>query len=209
MAEAKAEARKAQLAAIRLQLSPHFMFNTLNALSGLILTGRNADAERMLARLSDFLRASLGAGEVETVALASELSAVGAYLDIESLRYDGRLAAQVEFDDRLHDARVPTFLLQPLAEQAVAHAVSPPKRSVLIRVAATAPEDDVLSIRITTGSSEPADRHMPALDLTAVQARLDAVYGASARLTGVSGPDGVSIETTLPLRQTQARLEAS
>jgi len=199
-AEAKAAANQAKLATLRLQLSPHFMFNTLNAISGLILTDRNADAERMLTRLSDFLRASLSPGATEFVSLASELSAVSAYLDIESLRYDGQLEAEVESDESLHEAMVPTFLLQPLAEQAVAHAVSPPMRRVIIRLHASRNGGDrlVLSIQAQAangrGPSAP-----PALDLATVRNRLAAVYGGRAEIEGLSDAGDFTVTTRLPL----------
>lgn len=198
--EARAAANQAKLATLRLQLSPHFMFNTLNAISSLILINRNADAERMLTRLSDFLRASLGPGETELVSLASELSAVSAYLDIESLRYDDQLEAEVVSDEALHDAMVPTFLLQPLAEQAVAHAVSPPKRRVVIRLHASRDDADrlVLTIRAQaadgSGSSEP-----PPLDIATVRSRLAAVYGELAEIEGVSDARTFTATARLPM----------
>ncbi|KQY75424.1 hypothetical protein ASD25_12890 [Brevundimonas sp. Root1423] len=206
--EARAAANQAKLATLRLQLSPHFMFNTLNAISSLILIGRNADAERMLSRLSDFLRASLGPGESELVSLASELSAVSAYLDIESLRYDGQLEAEVVSDETLHEAMVPTFLLQPLAEQAIAHAVSPPRRRVIVRLHASRDEDGRLMVIIRaeaadgTGSSEP-----PPLDLTTVRSRLAAVYGERAEIEGVSDAGAFTATARLPLGDDYAGAE--
>jgi len=200
--EARAAANQAKLETLRLQLSPHFMFNTLNAISSLILIDRNADAERMLTRLSDFLRASLGPGEAELVSLASELTAVSAYLDIESLRYDGQLDAEVVSDDNLHEAMVPTFLLQPLAEQAVAYAVSPPRRDVTIRLQAALEGADrlIVTIRAQTadggGSSAP-----PLLELSAVRDRLAAVYGDRAGIEGVSDAGAFIATARLPLGQ--------
>ncbi|MBA4803360.1 MAG: histidine kinase [Brevundimonas sp.] len=198
-ARAAAAANDARLATLRLQLSPHFMFNTLNAISSLILIGRSADAERMLARLSDFLRASLGPEEAEFAPLGSELSAVSAYLDIESLRYDGQLTVEVTDDRSLQGALVPTFLLQPLAEQAVAHAVSPPRREVTVRVRVSKIVDG-LSIEVRSlsagdaGSSDP-----PLLHLAAVRARLRAVYGDRAAIDGASDAGGFAVTARLPL----------
>ena len=206
MAEARALANQAQLATIRLQLSPHFMFNTLNALSGLILTGRNEDAERMLARLSDFLRASLGSGETNRVTLAAELSAVGAYLDIESVRYDGQITVDIMCDDTLGDVVVPTFLLQPLAEQAVAYAVSPPKRRVSIAVEARDVGDGGMSISIRATSSK-GPTAPPPLELAPVLSRLAAEYGITADLRGQSDRHGFSVVALLPLRRVTAGQE--
>lgn len=199
-AEARAAANQAKLETLRLQLSPHFMFNTLNAISSLILTGRNADAERMLTRLSDFLRASLGPGETELVSLASELSAVSAYLDIESLRYDGQLGAEVVSDESLHEAMVPTFLLQPLAEQAVAHAVSPPRRGVVIRVEASREGADRLVVAIEARARDGGESSAPPpLELAAVHRRLAAVYGARAEIEGMSDGAEFRAVARLPL----------
>ncbi|HYC98148.1 sensor histidine kinase [Brevundimonas sp.] len=200
-AEARAAANHAKLATLRLQLSPHFMFNTLNAISSLILTGRNADAERMLTRLSDFLRASLGPGEAERVSLASELSAVSAYLDIESMRYDGQLDTEVVSDESLHEAMVPTFLLQPLAEQAVAHAVSPPRRAVTIRLWASRDAGDTLAVAIQARAADgsPSSMPPPPLDLAAVRSRLAAVYDGRAEIEGTSDVSGFTATARLPL----------
>lgn len=199
-AEARAAANQAKLETLRLQLSPHFMFNTLNAISSLILIGRNDDAERMLTRLSDFLRASLGPGEAELVSLASELSAVSAYLDIESLRYDGQLGAEVMSDESLHEAMVPTFLLQPLAEQAVAHAVSPPRRGVIIRVEASREGPDRLVVTLEARAREGGESSAPPpLDLAAVRSRLAAVYGDRAEIEGMSDGTAFRAVARLPL----------
>jgi two-component system LytT family sensor kinase len=199
MAEARAAAGQAKLATLRLQLSPHFLFNTLNAISGLVLTGRNAEAESMLARLSEFLRASLGPGEAEQVALASELTAVGAYLEIESLRFDGQLDVQIRCDEGLQDALVPTFLLQPLAEQAVGYAVAPPRRRVRIGIAASlaAPGTVALTLQASTDGAGPASP--PDLALAEVRSRLASVYGDAAAIDGTSDADGFSIRARLPL----------
>lgn len=200
MAEARAAANQAKLETLRLQLSPHFMFNTLNAISGLILIGRNADAEAMLTRLSDFLRASLGPEEAELVSLASELSAVSAYLDIESLRYDRRVEAQVSSDESLNEALVPTFLLQPLAERAVAHAVSPPRRSVAIRLRATRDGEDRLTLAIEAEAADGQESAAPpSLDLTEVRGRLAAVYGDLATIEAVSDAKAFLATARLPM----------
>jgi hypothetical protein len=198
--EARAAANQAKLETLRLQLSPHFMFNTLNAISSLILIDRKADAERMLTRLSDFLRASLGPGESELVSLASELSAVSAYLDIESLRYDGQLEAEVVSDEALHEAMVPTFLLQPLAEQAVAYAVSPPRRRVIIRLHASRDGAGRLVVTIRAQAADGTRSSIPLpLDLAAVRSRLAVVYGNLAEIEGVSDASAFTATARLPL----------
>jgi two-component system, LytTR family, sensor kinase len=198
-AEARAAADQAKLATLRLQLSPHFLFNTLNAISSLVMIGRHVDAERMLTRLSDFLRASLGPGETGLVSLASELSAVSAYLDIESLRFEGQIRSEVVSDEGLHDAMAPTFLLQPLAEQAVAHAVSPPRRQVVIHVEAAGDADAgmTVTIRTQTVDDEPS-AEPPPLELAAVRSRLAALYGERASLEATSDGSGFTAAARLP-----------
>lgn len=197
--EAQAAARQARLETIRLQLSPHFLFNSLNAISSLVLTNRNADAERMLNRLSDFLRASLGAGQAERVALAEELRAVGAYLDIESQRFGGRLKAEIVCADDLRDAIVPTFLLQPLAEQAVEHAMSPPVRPVVVRIGVVAETDDMIKLSVETRSEGEGPAGAPRPELSQARSRLKAVYGETAAVQNTSNRIEYGAAARLPL----------
>ena len=113
----------AQLQALRMQLQPHFLFNTLHTISGLIDEDKSA-AERMIARLSDFLRMSLEAARVPVITLRDELRFVKLYLDIERVRFEDRLS--VDFDIYLgaEDALVPAWILQPLVENAIRHGVA-------------------------------------------------------------------------------------
>ena len=122
-------AQQAQLAALRYQLNPHFLFNSLNSISALIVTGRNKDAEAMTNRLSDFLRSSLNANPTELVPLDEELALTEEYLEIESVRFGERLSIAVDCADEACDALVPSFLVQPLVENAVKHARRPLARA--------------------------------------------------------------------------------
>ena len=124
LAEAYVAAHQAQLAALRYQLNPHFLFNSLNSISALIVTGRNKDAESMTNRLSAFLRSSLNANPTELIPLDEELSLTEEYLDIESVRFGERLSISIDCVDEACDALVPSFLVQPLVENAVKHAVA-------------------------------------------------------------------------------------
>ena len=187
LAEANVAAQQAQLAALRYQLNPHFLFNSLNSISALIVTGRNKDAEAMTNRLSAFLRTSLNANPTELVPLDEELALTEEYLDIESVRFGERLSISVDCADEACDALVPSFLVQPLVENAVKHAVSRSRAPVEIQIHATM-EDGTLRIQVAN-CLVPADAdEMPAganagVGLANVRHRLEAVFGKRATLT--------------------------
>lgn len=124
-AEARAAARDAELRALRYQLQPHFLFNTLNAVSGLVAEARHAEAQTMIARLGDFLRTTLDARSSHEVALAEELASAEGYLDIERARLGARLRVKWRIGADVLRARVPTLLLQPLIENAIRHGIAP------------------------------------------------------------------------------------
>ncbi|NHZ90628.1 sensor histidine kinase [Massilia sp. CCM 8733] len=125
LAQAMAAARDAELRALRYQVNPHFLFNTLNAISALVSSGANDDANRMLARVADFLRATLAHGDAHEHALADELALTEAYLDIEKVRLGERLRMTIKVGPGLLDAPVPYLLLQPLVENAIRHGIAP------------------------------------------------------------------------------------
>src|SRR5215213_1975376 len=144
LAEARTLAQTAQLTALRLQLNPHFLFNTLNAISSLIVTGRNKDGEAMLSKLCGFLRTALVADGRSEVPLGEELETLQTYLEIESIRFGDRLTVEFAAPEELIELPVPNFILQPLVENAVKHAVAPTSRPVIVRVAARQEGDDVI-----------------------------------------------------------------
>ena len=122
--QATAMAHQAQLKMLRYQLNPHFLFNTLNAISTLILDGQNPTANRMVSGLSSFLRHSLDSDPMLRVTLGDELDALARYLAIEQLRFGERLRVQVLADAQARAALVPSLILQPLIENCIKHAVS-------------------------------------------------------------------------------------
>ncbi|HEY6917199.1 MAG TPA: histidine kinase, partial [Allosphingosinicella sp.] len=132
LAEARIAAGQAQVLALRHQISPHFLFNTLNAISGLIVSGRHEEATAMMKRLSDYFRSSTASETRGMVSLREELAAVEAYLAIERVRFGKRLAFAIDCPDSALAAEVPSFLLQPLVENAVKHAVAPSSGQVTI-----------------------------------------------------------------------------
>ena len=119
LAEARLAAQQAQLTALRFQLNPHFLFNSLNAISAMIVTRRYVEAEEMTDRLSSFLRSSLAADPTAMVELADELAIIEEYLDIEAVRFGDRLRVEIDPGDVPMDTLVPSYILQPLVENAI------------------------------------------------------------------------------------------
>ncbi|RAK68901.1 sensor histidine kinase [Phenylobacterium kunshanense] len=199
LARALAAAQEAQLAALRFQINPHFLFNSLNAVMSLVGAGRNRDAETVVARLAEFFRATLSNEPNAMVTLEEEFDLLGAYLDIEAARFGDRLNVVMELPPRLSEARTPHLLLQPLAENAIKHAVAPSKRPVTIRVSAKA-DSGRLHLEVSDdGSGEGGARAGLGVGLGNVAARLTTLYGDKGRLSVYGSPTGFSAEVTLPL----------
>jgi two-component system LytT family sensor kinase len=122
-AELTSQLAQAQLAALKMQVHPHFLFNTLNSVAALLHQDVEA-ADRMIARLSDFLRITLKSAGTMTVDLAQELEFCRAYLEIEKIRFQHRLTIEMEIEPETLDAKVPNLILQPLIENAVRHGIA-------------------------------------------------------------------------------------
>jgi sensor histidine kinase YesM len=187
LAEANVAAQQAQLAALRYQLNPHFLFNSLNSISALIVTGRNQDAESMTNRLSTFLRASLNADPTELIPLDEELALTEEYLDIESVRFGERLSIHVDCADEACDALVPSFLVQPLVENAVKHGVARSRAPVEIRIHAMmeggALRIEVANCIVPAEADEDSAGANGGVGLDNVRRRLEAVFGKRATLS--------------------------
>ena len=201
-ARAEAAASEARLTALRYQLNPHFLFNTLNAVSSLVVTRRIEEADAMLAKLSDFLRTTLTRSDDDQVTLEDELAKLQSYLEIESVRFRDRLAVDFDCPRALRDALVPGFILQPLVENAVKYAVSPADRQVTIRVEASAQGADLVVAIADDGDPRDCAAVPPGtgLGLVNVRQRLDALYGNSATLTTRRTSGGFEASIRLPLR---------
>ena len=196
--EARALAQTAQLTALRLQLNPHFLFNTLNAISSLIVTGRNRQGEAMLSKLCDFLRTALGADGTGRTTLGEEFEILQTYLQIEAIRFGDRLTVDFECPAELMDLAVPNFILQPLVENAIKHAVAPTSKPVILRVAARREGDDlVLSVSDNGGS--PANTAGTGVGLSNTRRRLEVEYGGKARLETMAHDQGFIAVIRLPL----------
>lgn len=204
--EAAALARDAELRALRYQLHPHFLFNTLNAISTLVVEERTREATRMIARLADFLRATLqGKGDRE-VALAEEIALTQQYLDIEKVRLGDRLTVTVRASADTLQAAVPWLLLQPLVENAIRHGITQRRTGGEIQIHARRNSD---RLHIAICNDIPADFNVPttrddadasALGLRNVCERLQKLYGTGQRLqlNAVNGCCEVHID--LPFR---------
>lgn len=211
LAAAQSAAQQAQLAALRFQLNPHFLFNTLNAVSSLIVTRRNDEAEGMIGKLSDFLRASLEADPQREVTLDEEFAMLQSYLDIEAVRFRDRLDAEFVCPVELLDALVPSFILQPLIENAVKYAVAPSRRPVRIVVRATASEESTLRLCVEDDGGQAfggAPRSGTGLGLANVRRRLEAFYGIEGGLVATARERGFVALMTLPLHRAH-RAEAA
>jgi len=134
--KATSAAHQAQLKMLRYQLNPHFLFNTLNAISTLILDGANETANKAVSRLSDFLRYTLDNDPMSRVTLGSELSAIDLYLEIEKVRFGDRLVIEKSIEAKAQDALVPSLILQPLIENAIKYAITPSEEGGTLRISA-------------------------------------------------------------------------
>jgi len=133
---AEREAQSAQLRALRYQVNPHFLFNTLNSLSSLIIAGRAEEAESMVLKLSTFFRQSLTLDTGADISLAEEIALQRLYLDIERVRFPRRLKVEMDVPESLEKARLPALILQPLVENAIKHAVSTTRDTVTLSITA-------------------------------------------------------------------------
>lgn len=202
-------AHAAQLRALQNQISPHFMFNTLNSISALMLDGRGKEAEAMLRRLSDFLRATLSLDALADITLAEELRIQRIYLGIEHARFPD-MKVTVDCPDALADALVPALITQPLVENAVKYGVARSLRATAIAIQARE-EDNHLILTVTDdGATAPAGPGGLGVGLRNVADRLASRFGADHRFEAGPGAEGgFTVQLALPLtREPPARAAA-
>ncbi len=201
LAEARTLAVGAQLAMLRHQLNPHFIFNTLNAIGSLVAMRRNDDAETMIDRLSDFLRASLSADARPLATLDDELTTLQNYLDIEAVRFGARLRVTYDHEPGLGAALIPSFLLQPLVENAIKHAVSPALGPVDVSLSARREGDELVVKVADSGPGQAAPAAVgTGTGLRNVRERLALLYGDRARLDAGRRGAGFVAEVRAPLQ---------
>jgi len=191
---------EAQLDALQFQLRPHFLFNTLNSILPLI--GRDPErARQMVVRLGELLRLSLRSEETPLVALAEELAILDKYLEIEKVRFRDRLEVSVDVDPAAADARVPTFLLQPLAENAIKHGLARRGGRGRIWISARAEGGSlVLALRDNGPGLKDEPAATPGIGLANTRRRLEALYPGAHELTLAPAPEGgCEVRLRIPL----------
>lgn len=213
------QATSAQLAMLRYQLNPHFLFNTLNSISTLVLLKQTEPANAMLSRLSSFLRYTLVNEPTARVTVAQEVETLKLYLDIERMRFEDRLRTEFRIDEAARNALMPSLLLQPLVENAIKYAVSPLEEGAQITIVAqlvgsvlrvtvsdTGPglqpgTDPTKLFGVTSDNSDTASSGYAStrVGLANIRDRLAQAYGENQRFDIANGADGgFSVVIELP-----------
>lgn len=196
----RSAAKAAELRSLRYQVNPHFLFNTLNSLSALVMTGKAERAEKMIQTISRFYRHSLANEPTADVALKDEFDLQKLYLAIEAVRFPTRLVTVFDLPDDLEDARVPGMILQPLVENSVKYAVSAVSRPVTITLAAREEFDRLVLTVSDDGPGVPqGTTHGLGIGLANVRDRLEARFGPDIGFTSAPLPDGYCTEIRIPL----------
>lgn len=211
----EAQMAEARLSALRMELNPHFLFNALNAVSGLVRRADNGAAVEMIGRLGGLLRVALRGDTRHEIPLREELDYLGHYLEIERIRFHDRLSVDVRVDAGAERTLVPALILQPLVENAIRHGVAPvpePGR-VTLRARLMGEKRLVLEVENTGRGLAPGALDSPGVGIRNTLARLDALYSgdASLRLENLSA-GGVRATLDLPIRlaaEPDARAPAS
>ena len=203
-AEARALARDAELRALRYQLQPHFLFNTLNAVSTLVAEGHGAEARQVLARLGDFLRTVLDARPRHEVTLAEEIAMTEAYLEVEKARLGRRLQLSWQLGEGVLGAHVPYLLLQPLVENAIRHGIAPRRAPgrLDVHIARAGARLDIHirnDLPETIDASPRSHDTRDAVGLENVRARLARLHGGDAVLHAGMEGDRYHVHLVLPL----------
>ncbi len=202
----EARLAEARLQALRMQLHPHFLFNTLNAISTLVHKDPNA-ADEMIVNLSELLRATLDTTDQE-ISLRKEIEFLDRYLEIQQVRFGSRLRIEKRIEANTLDALVPTMILQPLAENAIRHGLEPRTEPGRLQITAALEsgrihlrvEDDGPGVKQSAGPRQPEG-----IGLTNTRARLEALYGTSARLLiSSSSQSGFAVDLELPFKTASA-----
>lgn len=200
-------AQEAQLKMLRYQLNPHFLFNTLNAISTLILDSQNRTANQAVMRLSEFLRYTLDQDPMKKVTLRQEIEAMNLYLTTEKLRFGDRLKLEFAVEERALEALVPSLLLQPLIENAVKYAISPAEQGGTVRVEGRARgamlelvvADDGPGLSTPNPAGAAARENGRGVGLRNTRERLAVLYGDNHRFATFDNKPGLRVEMGLPL----------
>jgi len=212
MLKAVALAQEAQLKMLRYQLNPHFLFNTLNAISTLILDNQNKKANQAVTRLSEFLRYTLDQDPMKKVTLRQEIEALNLYLGTERLRFGERLRLEYAIEQEALDALVPSLLLQPLLENSLKYAVSAREQGGVVRIEGRVREgllelsvvDDGPGLREGAPATERRG-----VGLRNTRERLAVLYGESCRFSVLNCHPGLRIDMGLPLERATPSVDAA
>jgi two-component system, LytTR family, sensor kinase len=202
MLKAVALAQEAQLKMLRYQLNPHFLFNTLNAISTLILDNQNRKANHAITRLSEFLRYTLDQDPMKKITLRQEIEALDLYLGTERLRFGERLRLEYAIEEEALNALVPSLLLQPLLENSLKYAVSAREQGGLVRIEGRTREGLLELSVIDDGpglqSGVPAGERR-GVGLANTRERLAVLYGQNYRFAALNTHPGLRVDMALPL----------
>lgn len=199
----ESELTRAQLDALHLEIQPHFLFNTLNSIAALIRSKNNAGALSMLVGLSEMMRATLDRSPDQLTPLGQELAVVKRYIDLQRARFGDRLQVSYRVDEECEPQRVPTFLLQPIVENALRHGLAPSQAPGHLEVGASV--DGKRTLRVWVRDNGVGLRqgfnlaHHAGTGLRNIASRLERLYGAEATLTvRPHEGEGTIVELTLP-----------
>ena len=190
---------KAQLNALRRQIEPHFLFNSLNAIAGLVREGRNDAAVKMIAGLSDFLRRVVEDSNRQEVPLGEEIEFLQKYVEIQKVRFGERLEVSVDVPQEFATAQVPSLILQPMVENAIKHGIAKRAQGGVIRVSAARSNGRLTLSVYNDGPRLPEDWAGEGIGIPNVRARLRGLYGEACELIMRNRePDGVEVSVSVP-----------
>jgi LytS/YehU family sensor histidine kinase len=195
-AELESSLTTARLHALELQIQPHFLFNTLNAVSSLVRARQNSEAVEVIAGLSDLLRYTLDHAGEQRVPLEQETAMLRRYLAIQQVRFPDRLQVEISVAADVRRAAVPTLILQPLAENAIRHGITPSAAAGKVTVTATSAGDRLLIEVRNSGRLAPD--HVRGIGLTNTAERLQQLYGAAHTFTLREDDGGVLATISIP-----------
>jgi two-component system LytT family sensor kinase len=194
---------EARLKTLEAELHPHFLFNTLHAISTLVHTDPEA-ADRMISRLSDLLRLTFDRSGAAGVPLKEELEFLQKYLEIEQIRFQDRLSVRFDVDPETLDVEVPRLILQPIVENAIKHGIAPRNGQGLVQVSAKR-QDQVIWIEVRDNgvglSKNARARFASGVGLSNTRARLECLYGQGHRLDFVEGDAGLAVQMLMPMKR--------
>ena len=195
----RSAAKAAELRSLRYQVNPHFLFNTFNSLSALVMTGKAERAEQMIQTISRFYRHSLADDSTGDVTLEDEIDLQEHYLEIESVRFPERLRVRVDFPSELAGYKVPGMILQPLVENSVKYGVSVSSKPVTISITAREEYGRLVLTVSDDGPGSAGDKHGFGIGLANVRDRIEARFGNAATIVSGATLTGYETELRLPM----------